>query len=209
MTKSNSTLGKRLISIARDLLGSVCYNPVVSLHSIERSDRNLASAGSFVSSLNRSLSASKSISSQVMEQLYVLKAKCIGATINIKWAALPQMYNVGKGRTETLRWGLLDPIASKNSIVLETMSLFLNSSNGSHNCKIMKLEDVVETMKPNPPQNTMLWSDLGNIDKIPRLDFLMPEKGEEKNDDDNRPLKGPCNIIDLLLQCENTSRFRE
>ena len=47
--------------------------------------------------------------------------------------------------------------------------------------------------------------DIGNIGKIPKVDFLMPEKGEEKNfDDGDRPIKGPCNIIDLLLQCEKT-----
>ena len=69
----------------------------------------------------------------------------------------------------------------------------------------MKLEDVVETMKPNlaSKHHAVRVSTLEILARFPRLDFLMPEKGEEKNfDDDNRPIKGPCNIIDLLLQCE-------
>ena len=74
-------------------------------------------------------------------------------TIHLSNGASHPMFNVGK-RTETLR-GITRSNSIKNSIVLETMSLFL-TVNGSHNLQdIMKLEDEVEP-ETKLAQNTIL-----------------------------------------------------
>ena len=143
---------------------------------------------------------------EINEKLHVLKARSIIAIVNLNVIREDSISSMIGGREETLKWGLLNPVACKNEEVLKAVSLYLSNDvvNNDDISNVIGLEPAVESLRENllSESHSVRVSTLKILSKYPKLDFITQIDNDK--DDIDQQLKGPCDIIELLLRNEVT-----